>query len=69
MWDTRPVEITVHLPEDLADDVEEVQRHDPDFLEKVIRYGLTRRAMFHELRHSLAPPGDAPEADGGLRPA
>lgn len=68
MWDTRPVEVVVHLPEDLADDVEEVQRRDPDFLKKVIRYGLTRRAMFRELSRSLAPPGSASEAGGGFPP-
>lgn len=52
MWDTRPVEVVLHLPEDLAEDVEEVQRNDPDFLNKLIQYGLTRRAMFQELRRS-----------------
>lgn len=58
MLDTRSVELVLHLPEDLADDVEEVQEHDPDFLQKVIRYGLTRRAMFRQLQRS-----------GSLRPA
>lgn len=67
MWDTRPVEVVVHLPEDLADDVEEVQKRDPDFLKRVIRYGLTRRAMFRELSHSFAPPDGPSEANGGLR--
>lgn len=68
MWDTRPVEVVVHLPEDLADDVEEVQKRDPDFLKKLIRYGLTRRAMFRELSHSLAPPDPTSDAGGGLHP-
>lgn len=49
MWDTRPVEVVVQLPESLAEGVEEVQRDDPEFLNKVIRYGLARRAMFQEL--------------------
>lgn len=49
MWDTRPVEVVLHLPEGLADDVEHVQENDPDFLRQVIRYGLARRAMFEEL--------------------
>lgn len=53
MWDTRPVEIVLQLPEDLAEDVEEAQQHDPDFLKKVIRYGLTRRAMFEELKNGM----------------
>lgn len=67
MWDTRPVEVVVHLPEDLAEDVEEVQKRDPDFLKKVIQYGLTRRAMFRELSHSLVPTDRSSEADGGRR--
>lgn len=54
MWDTRPVEVVVQLPEDLADDVEEVQRKDPEFLNKLIRYGLARRAMFQELDRNWA---------------
>lgn len=53
MWDTRPVEIVVHLPEDLADDVEEVRQNDPEFLHKIIRYGMTRRTMFNELNRSM----------------
>mgnify|MGYP006277801751 CR=1 FL=1 len=62
MWDTRPVEVVLHLPEGLAEDVEEVQEDDPDFLKKVIRYGLTRRAMFEELKREMGEPG----ASGGL---
>lgn len=61
MWDTRPVEVVLHLPEDLADDVEEIQRRDPEFLNKVIRYGLTRRTMFRELRNSLTTGGSGLE--------
>lgn len=49
MWDTGPVEVVVQLPEALAEDVEEVQEKDPEFLNKVIRYGLARRAMFQAL--------------------
>lgn len=59
MWDTRPVEVVLHLPEGLADDVEHVQRSDPDFLRQVIRYGLARRAMFEEL--SRGSPDARPE--------
>lgn len=53
MSETRPVEMVLNLPEELADDVEEIQRRDPEFLHKVIRYGLTRRAIFQELQRSL----------------
>lgn len=56
MWDTRPVEFVLHLPEGLADDVEQVHEHDPDFLRRVIRYGLARRAMFEELSRGPARP-------------
>lgn len=59
MWETRRVEVTLQLPEDLAEDVEEAQEHDPKFLQKVIRYGLTRRAMFEELSRGLVGQGAA----------
>lgn len=58
MWDTRPIELELHLPEDLAEDVEELQETDPEFLTRVIRYGLTRRAMFQELSRGVAPGSD-----------
>lgn len=54
MWDTRPIEVELHLPEDLAEDVEELQETDPEFLTRVIRYGLTRRAMFEELSRGMS---------------
>lgn len=53
MWDTRPVEVVLELPENLAEDVEEAQKSDPQFLNKVIRYGLTRRAMFEEMSRAF----------------
>lgn len=59
MWDTRPVEVVLHLPEGLAEDVEEAQQHDPNFLQKVIRYGLTRRTMFEELKSGMHDQGAA----------
>lgn len=57
MWETRRVEVVLQLPEDMAEDVEEAQQHDPKFLQKVIRYGLTRRAMFEELSRGLVEKG------------
>lgn len=53
MWETRPVELVVNLPTELADDVEEVRDRDPDFLGKAIRYALARRIIFEELNRSL----------------
>ena len=50
MWETRSVQITVKLPHDIAEQAEEVQKADPDFLSRVVLYGLTRRSIYHQLR-------------------
>jgi hypothetical protein len=50
MWDTRTVQINVRLPGDMAAQAEEVQRTDPEFLSRVILYGLTRRSIYRHLR-------------------
>lgn len=55
MWETRPVELKLHLPPDLAQDIVEVQDRDPEFLGKAIRYALARRTIFLELRDTLVP--------------
>ncbi len=55
MWETRPVELRLHLPPDLADDLEEVQDRDPEFFGKAVRYALARRTIFQELRDSIVP--------------
>lgn len=63
MWesrDTRSVELVLNLPRDLANDVEAVQERDPEFLHRVIRYGITRRAVYEELNQKLT--GGMPEA-------
>lgn len=52
MWDSRPVELTLHLPEPLAERVEEVRQRDPEFLARIIRYGLIRRTVYEELSRS-----------------
>lgn len=51
MWETCSVQLTVQLPRDIAAQAEEVQRTDPEFLSRVILYGLTRRAIYDNLRH------------------
>jgi hypothetical protein len=52
MSETRPVELVLRLPHELADSVEEVRERDPEYLNRVIRYGLVRRAMYRELQRS-----------------
>jgi hypothetical protein len=52
MWETRSVQLSVRLPRDIAAQAEEVQRTDPDFLSRVVLYGLTRRSIYRHLRES-----------------
>ncbi|MEX2532161.1 MAG: hypothetical protein WD960_15455 [Gemmatimonadota bacterium] len=61
MSETCSVNLEVHLPPDLAATAEEVQRKDPEFLSRVILYGLTRRTVFEELR-SRSMHGEGGEA-------
>ena len=49
LTDARPVEMIVHLPEELAEDVEEARKHDPEFIGRAIQYALARRIVFEEL--------------------
>lgn len=55
MSDTRPVELVLRLPNDVADSVEEVRDRDPEYLNRVIRYGMVRRAVYRELQRSGEP--------------
>lgn len=50
MWETCSVELNVRLPRDIAAQAEEVQKTDPEFLSRVILYGLTRRAIYDKLK-------------------
>jgi hypothetical protein len=50
MWETRSVQLNVRLPKDIAAQAEEVQESDPDFLSRIVLYGLTRRAIYSHLR-------------------
>ena len=52
MSETRPVELVLRLPNELADSVEEVRERDPEYWNRVIRYGLARRAVYRELQRS-----------------
>jgi hypothetical protein len=55
MADTRAVELVLELPSDVAESVEEVTLRDPDYLRRLIKVGLARRAVFQELQRSLGP--------------
>ncbi len=50
MWETRSVELKVRLPRDIAAQAEEIQKTDPEFLSRVVLYGLTRRSIYRHLR-------------------
>ena len=50
MWETRTVQLSVRLPRDIAALAEEVQEQDPEFLSRVVLYGLTRRSIYQHLR-------------------
>lgn len=50
MWETRSVQLNVRLPRDIAAQAEEVQKNDPEFLSRVVLYGLTRRSIYRHLR-------------------
>ena len=52
MWETRAVQLSVRLPRDIAAQAEEVQLADPEFLSRVVLYGLTRRSIYRHLRQS-----------------
>jgi hypothetical protein len=59
MWETCSVQLKVRLPRDIAAQAEEVQKSDPEFLSRVVLYGLTRRSVFHQLREQQDPGSDS----------
>lgn len=59
MWETRSVQLSVRLPRDIAAQAEEVQEKDPEFLSRVVLYGLTRRSIYRHLRERDDSDGDA----------
>jgi hypothetical protein len=67
MWETCSVQLNVRLPRDIAAQAEEVQRTDPEFLSRVVLYGLTRRSIYRHLREqgqadTTGTDQDAPQA-------
>ena len=53
MWETCSVQINVELPRDIAEQAEEIKRTDPDFLNRVVLYGFTRRSIYRDLHASI----------------
>lgn len=49
MPDTSAVDLRVHLPQGLADEVERVRESDPEALTRIVAYGVTRRLIFDHL--------------------
>ncbi len=62
MWETRSVQINVRLPRDMAAQAEEVQKTDPEFLSRVVQYGLTRRSIYRHLKGKETGETVSPEA-------
>ena len=62
MWETRSVQLSVRLPRDIAAQAEEVQQSDPEFLSRVVLYGLTRRSVYRHLRESARDSASADRA-------
>jgi len=65
MWETCSVQLNVRLPRDIAAQAEEVQKADPEFLSRVVLYGLTRRSIYRHLRERSDWSGSVEE---GLQP-
>jgi hypothetical protein len=63
MWETRSVQLSVRLPRDIAAQAEEVQQTDPEFLSRVVLYGLTRRSIYRHLRDNDGVASADPTAD------
>ena len=60
MWETCSVQLNVRLPRDVAAQAEEVQKSDPEFLSRVVLYGLTRRSIYRHLREQARSEAGAP---------
>ena len=47
--ETCAVSLSVELPRALAMELEEVQRREPEVLQRILMYGMTRRAIYESL--------------------
>jgi len=59
MPESSAVDLRVHLPQRLAEDVERVREGDPEALTRIVAYGVTRRLIFDHLmaRGEIERPG------------
>lgn len=65
MPETCAIDLCVRLPRSLADEVERVKEQEPEVLDRILAYGLTRRAIFDYL---VARGGVVPSPVVGARP-
>lgn len=63
MPETCTVQLEVRLPKHIAELAEEVQATDPEFLSRIVLYGLTRKTIYDHLRSRGRPAG----APGGAQ--
>lgn len=49
MTDTCAVDLRVRLPQRVADELERVRANDPEILDRIVAYGVTRRVIFDHL--------------------
>lgn len=49
MTETSAIELRVRLPRPLAKEVERVKESDPEALDRIVAYGVTRRMIFDHL--------------------
>lgn len=49
-WETCSVQLNVRLPRELAARAEKVQETDPEFLSRIVLYGLTRQSIYRQLQ-------------------
>ena len=66
MWETRSVQLNVRLPRDIAEQAEKVQESDPEFLSRVVLYGLTRRSIYRHLRSARPDTHDELSTGGSV---
>jgi hypothetical protein len=66
MWETCSVQLKVRLPRELAQQAEEVQKSDPEFLSRVVLYGLTRRSIYQHLRERGHQDPEGPSPSGSM---